>query len=404
MSMPVTEYLRFATVALRSYTTRTVLIVLAMALGVASVIALTALGEGARLYINNQFASLGTNLLIVLPGRSETTGMNPAAMVGQTPRDLTLDDAEALLRSPYVRRIAPLMVGTVPVSFSGREREAVVLGTTSEIQPIRRYELAQGQFLEPGEASRAASSCVIGSKLRDELFGPGNALGEWVRVGEWRFRVIGILAQQGQTLGMNTDEVIMIPVASAQALFNSPSLFRIFVEAKSHELIDKTRTEVRAILTQRHQGEEDITVITQDAVLATFNKIIGALTLAIGGIAAISLIVAGILIMNVMLVAVTQRTAEIGLLKAVGAPGKQILRLFMVEALLLALAGCIIGIIVGVAGTAILRGAFPDFPAQTPHWAYGMAVITAVGTALLFSYIPSRRAAALNTVVALARR
>ena len=122
MRMPLPDYLRFATVALRSYTTRTVLIVLAMALGVASVIALTALGEGARLYINNQFATLGTNLLIVFPGRSETTGMNPAAMIGETPRDLTLDDAEALLRSPYVRRIAPLMVGTVPVSFSGAIR------------------------------------------------------------------------------------------------------------------------------------------------------------------------------------------------------------------------------------------------------------------------------------------
>lgn len=404
MTMPWRDYLRFAIVALRSYTTRTVLIVLAMALGVSSVIALTALGEGARLYINNQFASLGTNLLIVIPGRSETTGMNPATMLGETPRDLTLDDAEALLRSPYVRRIAPVMVGAVPVSFSGREREGVVLGTTSEMQPIRRYTMAQGQFLEPAEASRSGSSCVIGSKLRDELFGPNNALGEWLRVGAWRFRVIGILAQQGQTLGMNTDEVIIIPVASAQALFNSPSLFRIFVEAKSHDVIEKTRSEVRSILTTRHQGEEDITVITQDAMLATFNKIIGALTLAIGGIAAISLIVAGILIMNVMLVAVTQRTAEIGLLKAVGAPAKQILRLFMVEALLLALLGCVIGIIVGIAGTAILRGAFPDFPAQTPPWAYGMAVITAVGTALLFSYIPSRRAAALNAVVALARR
>jgi putative ABC transport system permease protein len=324
-------------------------------------------------------------------------------MFGETPRDLTLEDAEALLRSTSVRRIAPVMVGSVPISYSGREREAVVLGTTSEMQPIRRYTLAQGQFLEPGDITRSASICVLGSKLREELFGPANALGEWLRVGEWRFRVIGVIAPQGQTLGMNTDEAIMIPVASAQALFNSPSLFRIFVEAKSHELIDKTRHDVRSIIAARHQGEEDITVVTQDAVLATFNSIISALTLAVGGIAAISLIVAGILIMNVMLVAVTQRTPEIGLLKAIGAPDKQILRLFMTEALLLSLLGCLIGIIVGSIGTAILRSAFPDFPATTPTWAYGMALLTAVGTALLFSYLPSRRAAALNAVTALAR-
>lgn len=403
MTMSWHEYLSFAAHALRSYTTRTILIVVAMSLGVASVIALTALGEGARLYINNQFASLGTNLLIVVPGRSETSGINPAAMIGRSVRDLTLEDASALSRSPYVRRVAPVMVGSVPISYGSREREAVILGTTSEMQPIRNFVLAQGQFLPEADASRGAAVCVIGSKLRDELFGPANALGEWVRVGGWRFRVGGVLVQQGQTLGMNNDEVIMIPVASAQAMFDSPSLFRIFVEAKSHELIDKTRQEIRSIITSRHQGEEDITVVTQDAVLATFNKIIGALTLAVGGIAAISLIVAGILIMNVMLVAVTQRTAEIGLLKALGASERQILRLFLVEAVLLAVVGCLVGILVGAIGAAVLRSVFPSFPAQTPPWAYAMAMVTAIGTAMIFSYVPSRRAAALNAVTALAR-
>lgn len=403
MTMTWHEYLNFAAHALRSYTTRTVLIVLAMSLGVASVIALTALGEGARIYINNQFASLGTNLLIVVPGRSETSGINPAAMVGRSVRDLTIDDANALLHSPYVSRVAPVMVGAVPIAYGAREREAVIMGTTSDMQPIRNFVLAQGQFLPEGEASRATAVCVIGSKIRDELFGPANALGEWVRVGGWRFRVAGVLVQQGQTLGMNNDEVIMIPVASAQAMLNSPSLFRIFVEAKSHDVIDKTRQQIRSIITTRHQGEEDITVVTQDAVLATFNKIIGALTLAIGGIAAISLIVAGILIMNVMLVAVTQRTSEIGLLKALGASKQQIMRLFLVEAVLLAIVGCAVGIVVGILGTAMLRSAFPSFPAQTPPWAFAMAVFTAIGTAMIFSFLPSRRAAALNAVTALAR-
>lgn len=404
MTMPWRDYVLFAMQTLWSSRTRTSLIVLAMALGVASVIALTALGEGARLYVNNQFASLGTNLLIVIPGRSETTGINPSTMIGSTPRDLTLADAEALLRSTYVQRIAPVMIGSVPIAYQGRERESVVIGTTSEMMQIRHYTLTQGQFLQESDSSRGAANCVIGGKVRDELFGAEPALGAWVKVGDWRFRVIGILAKQGQSIGINTDELVMIPVASAQALFNSPTLFRIFVEAKSHELLPKAKDDIRAILTARHQGEEDITVLAQDAVLSTFNKILGALTLAIGGIAAVSLFVAGILIMNVMLVAISQRTAEIGLLKAIGAPGRQILKLFMVEAFLLALFGCIIGVMVGLTTTAVLRSSFPDFPAHAPAWAYVLAVLIALGTALLFSYIPARRAARLDAVTALSKR
>ena len=404
MTMPWRDYILFALRTLWSSRTRTFLIVLAMALGVASVIALTALGEGARLYVNNQFSSLGTNLLIVIPGRSETTGMNPSAMIGSTPRDLTLADADALLRSAYVQRVAPVMIGSVPIAYQGRERESVLIGTTSDMMQIRQYTLTQGQFLQEGDSSRAASVCVIGGKIRDELFGSEPSLGEWVKVGSWRFRVIGILAKQGQSIGMNTDELVMIPVASAQALLNSPTLFRIFVEAKSHELLAKAKKDIREILTARHQGEEDITVLSQDAVVATFNKILGALTLAIAGIAAVSLFVAGILIMNVMLVAITQRTAEIGLLKAIGAPGQQILRLFMVEAFLLALFGCVVGVIVGVLCTAILRASFPDFPAHAPNWAYFLAILIALGTALLFSYIPARRASRLDAVTALSKR
>ena len=175
MTMPLRDYVLFAAQTLWSSRTRTSLIVLAMALGVASVIALTALGEGARLYVNNQFASLGTNLLIVIPGRSETTGINPSTMIGSTPRDLTLADAEALLRSPYVQRIAPVMIGSVPIAYQGRERESVVIGTTSEMMQIRHYTLTQGQFLQESDSSRGAANCVIGGKVRDELFGAARA-------------------------------------------------------------------------------------------------------------------------------------------------------------------------------------------------------------------------------------
>jgi putative ABC transport system permease protein len=178
---------------------------------------------------------------------------------------------------------------------------------------------------------------VIGAKVRDELFGSEPAVGQLIRVGDRRLRVIGVLKSVGQGLGMNTDELVIVPVALAQAMFNTNTLFRILVEARSREAIPPAREQATEIIKQRHDGEEDVTVITQDAMLATFDKLLGTLTLGVAGIAAISLAVAGILVMNVMLVAVTQRTGEIGLLKALGAPARTIRLAFLAEAAMLSL-------------------------------------------------------------------
>jgi putative ABC transport system permease protein len=236
------------------------------------------------------------------------------------------------------------------------------------------------------------------------LFGSNQALGEWLRIGDRRFRVIGILASQGQSIGVDTADLVMVPVASAQSLLNTASLFRILVEARSRELIPAAKEHVISTLKARHQGEEDVTVVTQDAVLATFDKILKALTLAVAGIASISLAVAGILIMNVMLVAVTQRTAEIGLLKALGAPAQQILRLFLAEAALLSLIGAAIGLGLGEIGSWIIGHIYPTLPVGAPWWATTSAVGVALVTGLLFGILPARRAARLNPVQALQRR
>jgi putative ABC transport system permease protein len=193
-------------------------------------------------------------------------------------------------------------------------------------------------------------------------------------------------------------------VASAQQLFNTPSLFRILVEARSRDAIEPVRRFVIATLQERHQGEKDVTVVTQDAVLATFDRIFTALTYAVGGIAAISLVVAGILIMNVMLVAVSQRTAEIGLLKALGAAPRQIVALFLTEAFLLSTLGAGLGLLLGELASAGIRLAFPVLPAHAPAWALLTAVLVALLTGLLFSLLPARRAARLDPVLALARR
>jgi putative ABC transport system permease protein len=402
--MRLADLLDFAWQVVRGSPARTLLILLAMGIGVAAVVVVTALGEGARLYVAKQFGSLGSNLIIVLPGRSDTAGAMPGVLIGKTPRDLTIDDALALRRSHAVRRFAPLIIGAGDVRAGARSRETPVLGSTSELIDIRHMEMAQGRFLPEGDPRHSQPVCVIGSKVASELFGSRPALGEWVRVGDRRFRVIGIMTQQGESLGSNTDEIVIVPLAAAQALFNTEALFRVLVEAKSREQIPDAKADVEEIIRLRHEGERDVTVITQDAVLATFDRILNALTLTVASIAAISLAVAGILIMNVMLIAVTQRRREIGLLKALGATGKQIRQVFFTEALLLASGGAAAGLAVGELGRSIVAQVYPAIPFQTPWWALLAAPATALVTAVLFAVAPARRAALLDPVQALSSR
>lgn len=398
------DVISFGWQALKGYQARTFLMLLAMCIGVASVLMLTALGEGARRYVRGEFASLGTNLVIVIPGRSETAGAGLGNMMGVTPRDLTLDDAKSLKRNPNVARIAPMNIGAAEVSWQSRKREVVVMGSNSAILKIRHWTMARGKFLPDTDWDRATPVCVIGAKIRSEIFGAHNALGQWIRLGENRYRVIGILASEGRSIGMDVEELVIIPVASAQSLFNVPSLFRIFIEVKSRTAIPKVIEFTKDTIAARHQGEEDVTVITQDAVLATFDRILGALTYAVGGIAAISLAVAGILIMNVMLVAVSQRTSEIGLLKALGASAREIIILILIEALLLSSIGGVIGLIVGQLGSWGIRAALPDLQAYPPDWAIFTSFLVAVFTGALFSLLPARKASKLDPVLALSKR
>ena len=398
------DLIGFARDAARGNPLRAGLLVLAMAIGVAAVVVLTALGDGARRYVMNEFSSLGSNLVMVLPGRSQTGGFNPGNAITSTPRALSIDDAHALQRAPAVSRVAPLAVGTSEISAGGKLREVLVAGTTAQYIAVRRLALAQGRFLADGDWHRGAAEAVIGARVSEEMFGRTPALGQLVRIGDRRFRVVGVLAASGQGLGMNADEVVIVPVAMALAMFNSDTLFRILVEAVSRESIELAKAQVTDIIKQRHDGEQDVTVITQDAVLATFDRLLAALTLGVAGIAAISLAVAGILVMNVMLVAVTQRTAEIGLLKALGATAGTIRQVFLAEAAMLSLAGAVLGFGLGHFGAAVIRQLYPAFPAYPPDWAVLAGLGTALVTGILFGVLPARRAAALDAVQALSGR
>ena len=401
--MRIVDILHFALKSTERYRLRTALMLLAMAIGVAAVIILTALGEGARRYVAGEFAALGTNLIIVVPGRSETAGAAPTVFIGDTPRDLTLEDAIALKRSVTIRRLAPIMLGSADISWGGRSREAPILGSSSDLLKVRKWTLEAGRFLPAGDLHRARSVCVIGRKVKQELFGTQAAIGRWLRVGDQRYRIIGIMATEGRSIGIDVQELVIIPAAAAQKLFNKASLFRVIVEAKSRSVIPKARNFISDTLRRRHQGINDVTIITQDAVLATFDRILHALTLTVAGIAAISLVVAGILIMNVMLVAVSQRRSEIGLLKALGATRRQIVTLFLSESAALSIFGAFIGWILGQVGSWAIAAAYPALPVGVPLWAAVAAILVALLTGLLFGVLPARRAAGLDPIQALAR-
>ena len=393
----------FAWTALKGHRLRTVLCTLGVAIGVASVVLLTALGEGGRIYVTGELATLGSSLIIILPGKIETQGMVP--LIGGVPHDLTLQDAEAIRRRvPNVSRMSSLTIGQSLVSHGSLSRNVPVIGTTYEFLEIRRLTMARGSFIPPGEIDRGSPVCVIGTKVEQELFRNTNPLGKLLRIGDWRFRVIGVISPKGESMGFNIDDVVMIPVATALKVYNQTTLFRVFVESTSYKELDKTKTEIIRVIKERHENEEDITLLTQDSVLASFNEIFTALTLALAGIAAISLSVAGIGIMNVMLVSVSERTSEIGLLKAIGVKPSQVVSVFLAEASLLSILGGILGLTTSLFLVDVMQHVFPAFPFQVPGWAIISSVAVAILVGILFGVWPAKRASKLDPIQALARR
>jgi len=389
------EVLAFSGGALTGHRLRSGLSLLGVAIGIAAVVLLTALGEGARRYVLEQFAQIGSNFVGVVPGKVETQG--------GAPNDLTLDDTRALARAlPSARYVVPLVVGTETVSRGDRRRQVMVAGTTADMFFLRRLEMRSGRFLPEGELERGAPVAVIGSKVADELYPGIDPIGEVIRVGGRRCRVIGVLAPRGTQLGMNFDEVAMLPVATGMQLFNRSSLFRILIEGQPGASLEAIKEKARAILIERH-GEEDVTLLTEDAVKSSLSAILGALTLALGAIGAISLAVAGVGIMNVMLVSVSERTSEIGLLRAVGASRGQIRACFLAEAALLSATGGLVGLLAGWAGTRLLVRIWPALPASPPAWAVAASVVLSLAVGTLFGWLPARRATELDPVEALAR-
>lgn len=385
--------------ALRGHRLRSVLSMLGIGIGVASVILLTSIGEGTRRYIVGQFTQFGTNILAIHPGKSQTTGL-PGALGGTT-RKLTLDDAKALERVPGVEEVVPVVVGSAPVEGNGRGRSVFIYGVTPNVPRAWKFQIRQGAFWPEGDARRGYQLAVLGPRLKRELFGEANALGQFVRISGTRFRVVGIMAPKGQFLGFDIDDAAYIPVASAMRVFNLPEVTEIDVSYSHAGLADAVEREARRLLVDRHGGNEDFTLTSQAAMLAVFDNVLNVITMAVGAIAGISLLVGAIGILTMMWIAVGERTAEIGLARAVGATRSQIQLLFLSEAAALSTLGGIAGVATGLGLAALLRLAVPGLPVHTPMVFVLLAVGVSLATGLLSGVLPARRAARLDPIEAL---
>ncbi|MBD3163002.1 MAG: FtsX-like permease family protein [Candidatus Eisenbacteria bacterium] len=373
---------------------------LGILIGIASVILLTSIGEGTRLYILNEFTQFGTNLVAINPGKVETTGI-PGA-VGGTTHPLTISDAIALERVRGVREVVPVAMGTAGVEYAGLERSVYVYGVTARAPEAWKMDVRVGRFLPDGDPRYASPVAVLGPTLKRELFGERNALGEHVRIGGQRFLVIGIMEPKGQFLGFDIDDSAYIPVSLAQPLFNRDDLMEIDLLVHNQSIIDTVVARMKDLLIERHGGEEDFTITTQTGMLETLDNVIRIVSLAVVGIGAISLLVGAIGILTMMWISVSERTAEIGLAKAIGATPRQILRLYLGEAALLSTIGGILGLATGIGLAQAIHLLVPALPVHTPveYVVLALGVSTSVG--VLSGILPARRAAAMDPVEALA--
>ncbi len=386
---------------------RSCLTMLGIIIGNASVIAMINVGQGAQKFINRQFESLGTNVLFVLPGIQQA-GPQASAALANT---LVLADAEAIAREvPAVAGVAPEKTERLRISWADQDTQVSVTGTTPIYTSVRNASVAKGRFFNELEVQSSHRVAVLGSETASMLFGNREPLGEKIRIRNLSFQVIGVMAEKGSSVGTNQDEVVFVPITVMAAQLTgkggsltSPTVQSISVSARSPETISAAQYQITNLLRLRHnikKGENDFTVRSQQDLLKTANLVTGMLVIFLAATSGISLVVGGIGIMNIMLVSVTERTHEIGLRKAIGATGTDVMVQFTTEAVILSLAGGSLGILIAVAGTLMLATLTPLEAVISPA-----AIILAVGMSgaigLGFGVIPARSAARLEPIVAL---
>jgi putative ABC transport system permease protein len=392
------DLLQFTIRSALSHRLRSALTALGIGIGVTAVVLLTSMGEGLHQYVLGQFTQFGTNIIGINPGRSTTFGA--ATGVFGTVRPLTIDDAEALKRVPFVINTVPVVQGTASVEGGGRERRTNISGVGSEMPTAFSFRVALGEFLPPDDPRAPRPLAVLGSKVRAELYGERNPLGDMIRVGGERYRVVGVMESKGQVLGFDLDDAVYIPAARALELYNRTSLFEIDVLYDKGVSADEVVGGIERLIIARHGGL-DVTITTQQEMLDVLGSVLDVVTFAVAALGGISLLVGGVGIFTIMTIAVRERTAEIGLLRAVGAGQGQVRSIFLSESMLLAGLGGLGGLAAGAGTVAVLGFAVPALPLSisVPYAIAAEAIAVLIG--LIAGVLPAQRAAALDPVEAL---
>ncbi len=392
------DFLYLTSSSLSAHRLRSFLTLLGIAIGIAAVVLLTSIGEGVHKFVLAEFTQFGTNLIAINPGRTTTHGTSMG--VFGTERPLTIEDAEALKRLPYVKAVVPIVQGNAEVEAANRRRRTTIYGAGSQWPEAFSMDVKSGRFLPDDDPTAPRAFAVLGSKTRDELFGSRNPLGQRIGIGGNRYRIIGVMESKGTILGFDVDDTVYIPTARGMELFNRNSLVEIDVLYQEDAKTDKVVESIRRSLMARH-GREDFTITTQQQMLDVLGSVLNVLTFAVAAIGGISLLVGAIGIVTIMTIAVNERTNEIGLLRALGARQRQVLSLFLGEAIVLAALGGISGLVLGIGLAQFLHIVLPALPVHTPWMFVILAEIIAIVIGLAAGVLPANRAAHLDPIEAL---
>jgi putative ABC transport system permease protein len=402
--MDIVESIKMAATTLVANKLRSSLTMLGIIIGNASVISMVGIGQGAQRLASEQFESLGPNVLFIVPGSQETRNTS-----FEVPKTLVLEDAKAIATQvPSVDKVAPQINSRLLVTYRNRNTNTAITGTAPEFLSVRSFDVAKGRFVTNLDLDRNNQVAALGAEVAKRLFENSDPIGQTVRIKNVSFQVIGVMEPKGSFLGDNQDETVFIPLTTmANRLVGRTSpygleLTFISVSAKNQDSIGAAQFQIENLLRLRHKitDENDFTVRTQKDILKIVGTITGALTLLLAAIAAISLLVGGIGVMNIMLVSVTERTQEIGLRKAIGAQERDILLQFLIEAVILSAAGGVVGTVLGISVIQVVA-LFSPLKAAVSPVAIVLAVSVSGGIGLFFGVVPARRAAKLDPIVAL---
>ena len=392
------DLIRLTTSSFVAYRMRSFLTGLGIAIGITAVILLTSIGEGLHQFVLSEFSQFGTNLIAIQPGKTQTQGGN-VGIFGSV-KTISIEDAQALRRLPNVEYVNTSVTGNAEVRFEGKTRRVTVFGAGHDFTRVMSSKVTVGSTLPDDDPTQPRAMVVLGSKVHQELFGGQNPLGSYLRIGGQRYRVVGVMEPKGQMLGLDLDDTVFIPAARALELFNRPGLMEIQLSYKPNVELQSMVNSITALLKERH-GREDFTLIPQEKALEVLGSVLDVITFAVGALGGISLLVGGVGILTIMTMAVTERTAEIGLLRALGAREGQVLTLFLGEAMLLSALGGLAGLALGVGIAQGLHWLFPAMPVHTPWLFAVVAELSAVSIGLAAGVMPARRAARLDPVEAL---